>query len=179
MKPIVWCVVQNVGVGTILLLPGTNVRDIASHLFKLSITKEASHYTNGASISFKRGSNMKLQSAAVLSLLLVFIITVCSAQPRRMSPDERTAELKKELSLTEKQAVHVKKIFEQLQRESEELFEASGGNRGALREMMMKKNNEADEKISALLTADQKKKFEEFKKQRRARFEERQRQRRD
>ncbi|MBX2990550.1 MAG: hypothetical protein KF749_05185 [Bacteroidetes bacterium] len=118
-----------------------------------------------------------ITTAAALVLSFGFITLQASAQPRRMSPDERTAELKKELNLTEKQTTDVKKIYEQLRQETEELFESSGGTRGAFREIMMKKNREADEKIIALLTKEQKKKFETSQNERRNRFEDRPRRR--
>lgn len=116
-------------------------------------------------------------AVATLVLTFAFITLQASGQPRRMSPDERTAELKKELNLNEKQTAQVRKIYEQLRQEMEEMFESSGGNRGAFRETMMKKNREADEKITGLLTKEQKKKFEEFQKERRNRFEDRPRRR--
>lgn len=115
---------------------------------------------------------------AVFSLLVPLLPTVSAvAQPMRMSPEERTAQLKKELSLTEEQAAKVRTILDEAQKESQKLFESSGGDRAALRERMMKKAKETDEKISALLNEDQKVKFADLQKQRRARFEQRQRDR--
>jgi len=115
---------------------------------------------------------------AVFSLLVSLLLQVSAvAQPMRMSPEERTAQLKKELSLTEEQAAKVRTILDEAQKESQKLFESSRGDRAAMREMMMKKAKETDEKISALLNEEQKAKFAELQKQRRARFEQRQRDR--
>jgi Spy/CpxP family protein refolding chaperone len=115
---------------------------------------------------------------AVFSLLVPLLLHVAAvAQPMRISPEERTAQLKKELSLTEEQAAKVRTILDEAQKESQKLFESSRGDRAAMREMMMKKAEETDEKISALLNQEQKVKFAELQKQRRARFEQRQRDR--
>jgi Spy/CpxP family protein refolding chaperone len=78
------------------------------------------------------------QLVSVLALALLVQAT-SPAQPRRLSPEERTAELKKELSLTEEQAAKVKSIFEQHDKEVRKLFEASGGDRAAMREAMQQK----------------------------------------
>jgi protein CpxP len=116
------------------------------------------------------------QLVSVLALALL-VQASSPAQPRRLSPEERTAELKKELSLTEEQAAKVKSIFEQHDKEVRKLFEASGGDRAAMREAMQQKVKETDEKILALLNPEQKAKYRELMKERRARFEQRRRER--
>jgi Spy/CpxP family protein refolding chaperone len=116
------------------------------------------------------------QLVSVLALALLVQAT-SPAQPRRLSPEERTAELKKELSLTEEQAAKVKSIFEQHDKEVRKLFEASGGDRAAMREAMQQKVKQTDEKILALLNPEQKAKYTELMKERRARFEQRRRER--
>jgi len=116
------------------------------------------------------------QLVSVLALALLVQAT-SPAQPRRLSPEERTAELKKELSLTEEQAAKVKSIFEQHDKEVRKLFEASGGDRAAMREAMQQKVKQTDEKILALLNPEQKAKYRELMKERRARFEQRRRER--
>jgi protein CpxP len=116
------------------------------------------------------------QLVSVLALALL-VQASSPAQPRRLSPEERTAELKKELSLTEEQAAKVKSIFEQHDKEVRKLFEASGGDRAAMREAMQQKVKETDEKILALLNPEQKAKYTELMKERRARFEQRRRER--
>jgi len=116
------------------------------------------------------------QLVSVLALALL-VQASSPAQPRRLSPEERTAELKKELSLTEEQAAKVKSIFEQHDKEVRKLFEASGGDRAAMREAMQQKVKQTDEKILALLNPEQKAKYRELMKERRARFEQRRRER--
>jgi hypothetical protein len=66
----------------------------------------------------------------------------------------------------------VKAIFEDQEKEMQKLFESSEGDPMAMRETMMKREREVDEKIASLLNAEQKQKFLELQKQRRKRFDE-------
>ncbi len=116
------------------------------------------------------------QLVGVLAFVLLVQAT-SPAQPRRLSPEERTAELKKELSLTEEQAAKVKSIFEQHDKEMRKLFQATDGDRAAMREAMQQKVRETDDKILALLKPEQKAKYTELVKERRARIEQRRRDR--
>lgn len=114
--------------------------------------------------------------SAGFAVLVLFLLShaTSSAQPVRMSPGERTAELKKELGLTDQQATNVKAILEEQQREMQKVFEG-GDEREVRREKMIKITRSTDEKIMALLTEGQKKRYEELLKERRSRFEERRR----
>lgn len=113
---------------------------------------------------------------AVAMLVLFIIQTAALAQPpSRMLPEERVAELKNELGLNDEQVAAITKIFQAQDEEMRKMFESAAGDRSAMREAMMQKRKETDEKIIPLLNDEQKAKYAEFQKQRRSRFEQRQR----
>ena len=93
----------------------------------------------------------------------------------RLTPLERAEQLKDELNLTDEQTSKVKAVFEEQDKEMKKLFEKSEDDRAAMRDTMLKKRKETDQKITSLLNAEQKKKFEELQKQRQKRLEERRR----
>ncbi|KAB2921573.1 MAG: hypothetical protein F9K22_13575 [Bacteroidetes bacterium] len=108
-------------------------------------------------------------------LLALFAVTVLAAQPMRRTPEERTAQLKKELELNAKQEKQVLKIFTEADKEREEMFAnmQESGDRDQARGKMMKLLEETDKKIEALLTKTQLKKYDDIKKERRERMKER------
>lgn len=91
----------------------------------------------------------------------------------RLSPEERTGALKKELKLSDEQAANVKAIFEQQDKELRALFEQNSSDRSALRASIRQKANETDEKILALLNAEQKEKYKQWVAKRREQFQQR------
>lgn len=108
-------------------------------------------------------------------LMLMFSVilaqSLIQAQPMRRTPKERADTLKAQLSLTDSQVTAVIKIYEASDQEMQKAFDASGGDRQAARETMMALRKKTDEKIEALLTPDQKKKFAEIQKQRQSRMQ--------
>src|SRR5512140_2368363 len=72
-----------------------------------------------------------------------------------MSPEQRTARLSEELSLTDDQKAKVQKIYEDQQKEMADM-------QGATREERMAKMQATNEKIKGVLNDDQKKKFDEM-----------------
>ena len=95
--------------------------------------------------------------------------------PGPVPPEEIVKDLKKELNLTSEQEAKIQKIFETQSEEMERMFESAKKERElkceemkkeheAMREKMEKQRKETDTKISAVLTDEQKKNFEELQK---------------
>jgi Spy/CpxP family protein refolding chaperone len=101
---------------------------------------------------------------AVLVLALLVAATAMT-QPQRMTPQERTDRLAKELSLSEKQKAQVLDLFTQEQKSMQEMKPPSGdqGDREAMRAAMEKRRAERNTKMKAILTAEQYKKYEEIR----------------
>jgi Spy/CpxP family protein refolding chaperone len=115
-------------------------------------------------------------SIALVSLFAVLAPSSLRAQGpgrNRLSPDERAAELKTLLKLSDEQATKVKSIYEQQDKEMRKLFESAAGDRAAMREAMQKSAKETDEKILALLNEEQQSKYKQLVEERRSRFEQR------
>lgn len=114
-----------------------------------------------------------LRISLLFALVGALAIQIIAAQPMRRTPEERVKQLKEQLTLTAKQEKEVLNIFKNADKKREEMFSEmqDGGDRGAMREKMMKLNDEIDAKIEKLLTKDQQKKYEELKKERRQRME--------
>ena len=105
-----------------------------------------------------------------LFLTLGVMATAASAQGMmRATPEERGKALKDSLGLNDKQADSVIAIFKSMSARRQAAMD-SVDDRDARREVMMKLMSETDEKIEALLTPDQKAKYEAMKKERMARF---------
>ena len=79
-----------------------------------------------------------------------------------MSPEQRTTRLAEQLSLTDEQKTKVQKIYEEQQKDMQ-------GMQGATREERMAKMQATNDKIKAVLTDDQKKKFDEMQQRMRQR----------
>ncbi len=116
-----------------------------------------------------------LHIALVSLLVLLAQPSVLAQGPGRgrPAPDERAAELKTLLKLSDEQTTTVKRIFEQQDKEVRKLFESAAGDRAAMREAMQKNARETDEKILALLNGEQQTKYKQWVDERRARFEQR------
>lgn len=85
----------------------------------------------------------------------------------QMSPEQRMARQKEQLfagiTLSAEQAAKVDTIMTQAGKKQQEAMQAamSGGDRGAMREMMQKMNTERNDALKAVLNDEQKKKFDE------------------
>lgn len=112
-----------------------------------------------------------LKIAMIILLAAVFVsITTASAQPpqrMRMSVDDRVKMLTDSLALTKVQADSIRKIYVQADSDRAKLFEQSSGDRSAMREAMQTLMAGVDKKIEALLTDEQKPKYDKIKSQRR------------
>ncbi len=111
---------------------------------------------------------LRFQGLFVLSAVVLLTATAFS-QPRRMSPTERTNDLKAKLELTAAQTDSVRAIYEVADSTMRAVFQSAGGDRSAMRDRMMAIRDSTDKKIELLLTGTQKEKFAAYKKERDAR----------
>jgi|WetSurMetagenome_2_1015567.scaffolds.fasta_scaffold528191_1 Spy/CpxP family protein refolding chaperone len=101
---------------------------------------------------------------AVIAVVMLAGATAC-AQPPRMTAEERTKNLTEKLTLTTDQATKVLAIYKRSEEEMKKLFESSEGDREAMRDTMRAHREKVNKEIEGLLTAEQKVKFEELRKQ--------------
>jgi hypothetical protein len=101
-------------------------------------------------------------------MLVAFIVLAAAsafAQPQRMSAEDRTKKLTEQLTLKEDQAKKVLAIYKRSEEDMRKIFESAEGDRESMRETMRTHREKVNKEIEALLTAEQKTKFEEIKKQ--------------
>ena len=101
-------------------------------------------------------------------LLVAFVVLATAsafAQPQRMSAEDRTKRLTEQLSLSADQAKKVLAINKRSEEDMRKIFESAEGDRESMRETMRAHREKVNKEIEALLTAEQKTKFEEIKKQ--------------
>jgi periplasmic protein CpxP/Spy len=110
---------------------------------------------------------------AMLILAGVFTSNSLAQGMMRMTPEERVKQLKDSLGLNEKQTAQIDSIFKDMGAKRQALMD-SVSDRDARREAMMGMMKTIDEKIEALLTPDQKDKYESMKKAREAMMRQRQ-----
>jgi len=103
-------------------------------------------------------------------LTLIFIIlnlSACTSQEERrgrLSPEERAAQFKERLDLTDVQADSIKKILAESDQKIRKLRESfSREERGAMREQMMSIRQDIDTRIKAVLFEDQIEEYEMFR----------------
>ena len=101
-----------------------------------------------------------LAAMAAATLLLSVML---AAQPQRMTPQERTDRMTKDLSLTKEQQAKVLAIFTKSQESMKKVFDENTGDREAMRPAMQKIRQESDEQLKKVLTKEQ---FEKWDKQR-------------
>jgi arylamine N-acetyltransferase len=120
------------------------------------------------------GGGMLLQStknACVVTLLILWVfLSVCGlnqllAQPRRLSPEDRTEQMKERLKLTDDQAASILAILKKTEEEMRKEFESHHGDREAMRNAMMTHRKETNDKIREILTEGQQKVFDEMLKE--------------
>jgi Spy/CpxP family protein refolding chaperone len=101
-----------------------------------------------------------------LIILGVSMQSQAYAQRQRMSPEDRTKQLKEQLNLTDAQADSVLDILTTARKEMRESFQSSNRrDRSAMREAMQKHRERTNDAIARLLTDEQKKKFDELRNQ--------------
>lgn len=112
-------------------------------------------------------------------IVVLFLQTFAFAQPRHqpgqpmggpmgesMPPGDPAKELKRTLKLSDEQAAKIEKIFDAQHEAMEKMMDAAEDEHEAMREQMDKNRKETDEKISSVLTPEQKKKFVEMQERR-------------
>lgn len=118
-----------------------------------------------------KGTRMKL---IVSWRGVLFTVALCAmlcstgsyAQRSRISLDERVKYLTEQLSLTQTQADSVRKIYETAEKDRMAAFQAHKDDRAAVRGTVGNIMKDADDKVGALLTPDQKAKYDKIKKER-------------
>ncbi|HEY6192654.1 MAG TPA: hypothetical protein VI215_10075 [Bacteroidota bacterium] len=115
--------------------------------------------------------------AAALILLLFCTIVAAggSAYAQRgqggmPAPKDRAADLKERLSLTDSQTTLITKIFTESQEAMRKAIDSVKDDRQAMRGLRTEMMKKSDERIDSVLTADQKKKYDELVKERRSRM---------
>jgi hypothetical protein len=124
------------------------------------------HFYYGGGMLLHASTNKRI---AVVTMLLIFF-SVCGwsqlqAQPRRISPEDRTARLKERLKLTDDQADSVLTIFKNGDEEMRKEFESHRGDREAMRDAMTAHRKDTNDRIRALLNGDQQKEFDQMLKE--------------
>jgi len=104
---------------------------------------------------------MKIRS---IVLVLAFLVGVTAlAQPQRMTPQERTDQLVKQLALTAEQKVKVLELFTKQDEARQKAFADNKGDREAMRATMQKMREESTKKLKAILTEEQFAKLEKLR----------------
>ncbi len=101
-------------------------------------------------------------------MLVAFVVLAAAsafAQPPRMSAEDRTKRLTEQLGLNEDQAKKVLAINKRSEEDMRAIFESAGDDRDAMRDKMRAHREKVVKEIQAVLTADQKVKYEEILKQ--------------
>ena len=102
----------------------------------------------------------------ILASVLAFVANAQNRQGMRMSPEEQVTVLKDSLALDSTQTVKVLAILTAQREEMTKIREAHQGDFQAMREEMMSVRKKTDDKIVAILTDDQKTKYEQMIKNR-------------
>ena len=116
---------------------------------------------------------MKHLAVSAIIMLLLLSATQAFAQIDSTRTLKRLEDLRTALSLTPDQTAKLKPIFFDVQAQGRKIREEYGDDREGARDAMREQMPKTDSKIEALLTADQKKKYEEYKKERMQRMMER------
>ncbi len=115
-----------------------------------------------------------ISKVLALSLCLMASINTASAQPQRMTPEERakiqTEALTKQLSLTKDQVAKVDSINLQYAKLNQEAFSKAGSDREAMRKSMTENQEKHKGAMKSVLTDEQFKKYEEWLKEQQQRM---------
>jgi protein CpxP len=116
---------------------------------------------------------MKQFAVVAVTALLLLCATQTFSQIDSARTLKRLEDLQTALSLTPDQTTKLKPILFDAQAQGRKIREEYGDDREGARDAMREQMPKTDSKIEALLTADQKKKYEEYKKERMQRMMER------
>ncbi len=98
-----------------------------------------------------------------LIVLTLFLAATVLAQPQRMTPQERTDRLAKELALSDSQKVKVLSLFTRQDEARKKAFEDAKGDREAMRATMQKMRDDTTKELKAILSPDQYTKYEKLR----------------
>lgn len=118
---------------------------------------------------------MKIKTiiSSIVIISSLFLPGVAAQAQGRMQGPDRVEQLKKELSLTDKQTEKVKDIFAKSRDEMMNAREEYMGDRDAMRKAFQENTVKTNKEIEKVLTPAQKKKFNVLKEQWRKQMEER------
>ena len=122
---------------------------------------------------------MKISTLFTLTILILSAIHCSDSQnfQGRMSPEERAAQLKERLDLTDEQTKEIVKIYKESQEKMTQMRDQFGGDRDKMREKMSTYREEIEKKIEGVLYEDQIELYREYQEERRQFRRERQGQR--
>ncbi len=112
---------------------------------------------------------MTIRRFVAVSLLLTIGVAALVAQPMRMTPQERTDRLAKELGLSAEQKTKVLDLFVKQDEARKKAREEATEDRSEMRAKMEKQRDEMNAKMKGILTKDQYEKFEKMMKEGRGR----------
>ncbi len=101
--------------------------------------------------------------SSLSAVLTLFLATIVLAQPQRMTPQERTDQLAKQLALSDSQKVKVLSLFTKQDEARKKAFAEGSGDRDAMRATMQKMRDETAKEMKAILTPEQFTKYEKLR----------------
>jgi len=104
-----------------------------------------------------------IQRALFVMLAIALVAVTALAQRARMSPEERTQQLAKQLSLTDEQKGKVLEIFKRADKDMRAAFSENAGDREKMRDLMQKTRKETEAQLKKVLTEEQFAKWEKFR----------------
>jgi Spy/CpxP family protein refolding chaperone len=105
---------------------------------------------------------MRIRSTLFVVMVFLLAATVL-AQPQRMTLQERTDQLAKQLALTAEQKAKVLEVFAKQDSARQKAFANNRGDREAMRATMQKMREETANKLKAILTEEQYTKYEKLR----------------
>jgi len=111
--------------------------------------------------------NRFLLFAQVLFLLSAIQCSDNQSFQGRMSPEDRAAQLKEALDLTDEQTKEIEKIYQESQEKISQMRDQFDGDRDQMREKMTVYREEINKKIEAILYEDQIERYREYQEERR------------
>ncbi|HVV54824.1 MAG TPA: hypothetical protein VHC47_05850 [Mucilaginibacter sp.] len=112
-----------------------------------------------------------MKKLLLMCCILLGFTAVSRAQGgRRMSPEDRAKQLQTQLKLTDDQTAKITTIFKEQAAKRDSIMTAANGDRDAMRQGMMPLMRSTNDKIKAVLTADQAAEYDKMMQERMQRF---------
>jgi periplasmic protein CpxP/Spy len=112
-----------------------------------------------------------MKKLLVAAATMLSVASVSFAQMDSSGVERRVERMKTDLALTADQTAKVRTIMYESWAEGQKIRAAHPGDLDAARQEMMKQRDKSDKKIGALLTDEQKVKYEKMKEERRQRMQ--------